>query len=112
MAKSSKKASGSDKSGLKFRPGVIGAQLKRGRYAKQVSKEAALFLAATLEYATTELLELAAKVAFKKKTNTLRPRHIALAVRSDDELSKLLSKVTIASGGVVPHVHAAVAKRK
>ena len=113
MAKASgKKSSGGDKSGLKFRPGVIGGNLKRGRFAKQVSREAAVFLAATLEYATTELLELAAKVAFKKKTSTLRPRHIALAVRSDDELSKLLSKVTIASGGVVPHVHAAVAKRK
>eukprot|EP01065_Artemidia_motanka_P049985 TRINITY_DN8445_c0_g1_i1.p3 TRINITY_DN8445_c0_g1~~TRINITY_DN8445_c0_g1_i1.p3 ORF type:complete len:116 (+),score=58.05 TRINITY_DN8445_c0_g1_i1:74-421(+) len=101
-----------DKTGLIFRAGVVGARLKRGRFAKWVSKHAAVFLAASLEYATSELLDLAAKVAAKKKTKTLRPRHIALAVRSDDELSKLLSKVSIAGGGVTPHVHAAVAKRK
>ena len=30
-----------------------------------------------------------------------KPRHIALAVRNDDELNKLLATVTIASGGVL-----------
>jgi hypothetical protein len=33
------------------------------------------------------------------------PRHIQLAVRNDEELSKLLSGVTIAAGGVLPNIH-------
>jgi len=114
MAKSGKKSKGAAKvkSTLKFPPGVIGGQLKRGRYAKRVSKQAALYLASALEYCTSELLELATKVAAKTKKTTLKPRHVALAVRNDDELNKLLASVTIASGGVVPNVHPAIAKKK
>jgi histone H2A len=28
-----------------------------------------------------------------------------LAIRNDEELNQLLSKITIASAGVVPHIH-------
>ena len=117
MAKSGKKAKSKSKvsnakAGLKFSPGVIGGQLKRGRYAKRVSKAAAVYLASAIEYCTSELLELATKVAAKTKKTTLKPRHIALAVRNDDELNRLLASVTIASGGVVPNVHPAIAKKK
>jgi len=115
MAKSGKKAkkkTNTAKAGCKFSPGVIGGQLKRGRFAKRVSKAAAVYLAASIEYVTSELLELATKVAKKGKKTTLKPRHLALAVRNDDELNKLLASVTIASGGVVPNVHPAIAKKK
>ena len=91
----------------------------------------ALFPLTRTLYCTSELLELATKVAAKAKKTTLRevlcnrgasvslggllrvgteqpeskhspkPRHIALAVRNDDELNKLLATVTIASGGVL-----------
>ncbi|CAB0041944.1 unnamed protein product [Trichogramma brassicae] len=33
------------------------------------------------------------------------PRHFQLAVRNDDELSKLLAGVTVAQGGAVPFIH-------
>ena len=36
------------------------------------------------------------------------PRHIQLAVRNDEELTKLLHGVTIASGGVLPNVNQAI----
>ncbi|KAK9121290.1 hypothetical protein Syun_018907 [Stephania yunnanensis] len=39
-----------------------------------------------------------------KKTRVV-PRHIRLEVRNDEELSKLLGAVTIASGGVMPNIH-------
>jgi histone H2A len=100
MAKSGKKAkagkgTSTKKAGLKFSAGAIGGRLKRGRFAKRVSKAGAVYLAAA-----------------KGKKSTLKPRHIALAVRNDDELNKLLATVTIASGGVVPNVHPAIAKKK
>eukprot|EP00754_Rhynchopus_humris_P023560 Rhum_TRINITY_DN14839_c0_g1::Rhum_TRINITY_DN14839_c0_g1_i2::g.121934::m.121934/K11251/H2A; histone H2A len=119
MAGSGKKSAkrkatgGSSKTGLKFNAGSVGGQLKRGRFAKRVSRQAAVYLAAAMEFATLELLELATKVAAKKgKAKTIRPRHIALAVRNDAELAKLLGSVTIAAGGVAPNVHPALAKRK
>jgi histone H2A len=40
------------------------------------------------------------------------PRHIQLAVRNDEELSKLLGDVTIANGGVMPNIHKLLLPKK
>ena len=53
---------------------------------------------AVLEYLAAEILELAGNAARDNKKTRIIPRHIQLAVRNDEELSKLLSGVTIASG--------------
>lgn len=50
-------------------------------------------------------MELAGNAARDNKKNRIVPRHIQLAVRNDEELSKLLGDVTIANGGVLPNIH-------
>jgi len=45
-----------------------------------------------------QILELAGNAARDNKKTRIVPRHIQLAVRNDEELSKLLGGVTIASG--------------
>jgi len=45
-------------------------------------------------------------------TSHFEYRHIQLAVRNDEELSKLLSGVTIASGGVLPNIHTVLLPKK
>jgi len=40
------------------------------------------------------------------------PRHIQLAVRNDEELNKLLGKVTISQGGVLPNIHSVLIPAK
>ena len=44
--------------------------------------------------------------------SSITPRHIQLAVRNDEELNKLLGGVTIASGGVLPNIHAVLLPKK
>ena len=66
---------------------------------------APVYLAAVLEYLCAEVLELSGNAARDNKKARIVPRHIQLAVRNDEELSKLLGGVTIAAGGVLPNVH-------
>ena len=79
--------------------------LKKGKYASRVGAGAPVYLAAVLEYLCAEVLELSGNAARDNKKARIVPRHIQLAVRNDEELSKLLSGVTIAAGGVLPNVH-------
>jgi histone H2A len=110
---SSKKAvSKSAKAGLQFPVGRIARYLKKGRYAERIGAGAPVYLAAVLEYLAAEVLELAGNAARDNKKTRIIPRHIQLAVRNDEELSKLLSGVTIAEGGVLPNIHAVLLPKK
>ncbi|KAF1478324.1 Histone H2A type 1, partial [Pygoscelis antarcticus] len=94
----------SAQAGLQFPVGRVYRLLKRGNYADRIGPGAAIYLAAVLEYLSAEILELAGNAAHENKKARILPRHIQLAVRSDDELNKLLSCVTIAQGGVLPNI--------
>jgi len=66
----------------------------------------------SLEYLCAEILELAGNAARDNKKARIVPRHITLAVKNDEELNKLLGGVTIASGGVLPNIHAVLLPKK
>lgn len=102
----------STKAGLQFPVARIGRYLKQGKYASRVGAGAPVYLAAVLEYLTAEVLELAGNAARDNKKARIIPRHIQLAVRNDEELNKLLGEVTIASGGVLPNIHAVLLPKK
>eukprot|EP00249_Psilotum_nudum_P006832 c20096_g1_i1 orf=64-474(+) len=107
-----KSVSRSLKAGLQFPVGRLARYLKKGRYAQRVGTGAPVYLAAVLEYLAAEILELAGNAARDNKKNRIIPRHVQLAIRNDEELSKLLSGVTIASGGVLPNIHQVLLPRK
>ena len=86
--------------------GRIARYIRRQRVSKRVGAGAPVYLAAVLEYLAAEILELAGNAARDNKKSRIIPRHIQLAVRNDEELSKLLGDVTIAQGGVLPNIHA------
>ncbi|NXS96707.1 H2AL protein, partial [Jacana jacana] len=101
---SARKKSRSAKAGLQFPVGRVHRHLRMGNYADRISPGAAIYLAAVLEYLSAEVIELAGNAAHQNKKTRILPRHIQLAVRNDDELSKLFSSVTIAQGGVIPNI--------
>lgn len=95
----------STRAGLQFPVGRIHRHLREGRYAERIGAGAPVYLAAVLEYLVAEILELAGNASRDNKRTRIIPRHIQLAIRNDEELNKLLSDVTIASGGVLPNIH-------
>ena len=107
-----KAVSRSAKAGLQFPVGRIARYLKKGRYAERIGAGAPVYLAAVLEYLSAEVLELAGNAARDNKKTRIVPRHIQLAVRNDEELSKLLAGVTLPEGGVLPNIHAVLLPKK
>lgn len=99
------KVSRSVKAGLNFPVGRMARILKNGKFASRVGLGAPIYLSAVLEYLCAEVMELAGNAAKDNKKNRIVPRHIQLAVRNDEELSKLLNQATISCGGVIPYIH-------
>ncbi|XP_030868229.1 uncharacterized protein [Gorilla gorilla gorilla] len=94
----------SSRAGLQFSVGRVHRLLRKGNYAKWVRAGAPVYLEAVLEYLTAKILELAGNAARDKKTRLI-PRRLQLAIH-DEKLNKLLGKVTIAQGGVLPNIQA------
>lgn len=80
--------------------------MKKRHLCDRVSAGAPIFLAAVLEYLTTEVMELAGNAARDNMKTRIHPRHVLLAVRNDEELNKLLCGVAIPEAGVIPQIHA------
>lgn len=102
----------SAKAGLTFPVGRVHRFLRKGNYAQRIGAGAPVYLAGVLEYLTAEILELAGNAARSHHKTRIIPRHIMLAVRYDDELSKLLGHVIIAQGGVKPGIEDDLKKKK
>jgi histone H2A len=112
VKKSGKGTTRSTRAGLQFPVGRVHRHLRDGRYAARVGAGAPVYMAAVLEYLAAEILELAGNASRDNKRQRIVPRHIQLAVRNDEELNKLLGKVTIASGGVIPNIHSVLLPKK
>ena len=110
--KKGKSTSRSAKAGLQFPVGRVARYMRKGRVAKRIGGGAPVYMAAVLEYLCAEILELAGNAARDNKKSRIVPRHIQLAVRNDEELNKLMGGVTIASGGVLPNIHAVLLPKK
>ncbi|XP_039512623.1 uncharacterized protein LOC120468049 [Pimephales promelas] len=102
----------SSRAGLQFPVGRVHRLLRKGNYGERVGAGAPVYLAAVLEYLTAEILELAGNAARDNKKTRIIPRHLQLAVRNDEELNKLLGRVTIAQGGVLPNIQAVLLPKK
>lgn len=103
-AKDTKAVSSSAKAGLLFPVGRMRRYLKQGRFAERVSATAPVYLASVLEYLAAEVFELAGNVARDQGYKRINPRAILLALKNDEELSKVVSDAIVLGGGVLPTV--------
>jgi len=92
----------SKRAGLVFPVARVARELKFLVPAKcRVQATASVYLAAIMEYVMAELLEVAGNQAKQHGKKRINPRHILVAIKSDEELNELI-KATISEGGVVP----------
>ncbi|XP_020913656.1 late histone H2A.2.2-like [Exaiptasia diaphana] len=106
------RTSKSAKAGLQFPVSRVHRFLRSGNYAKKIGSGASVYLAAVMEYLAAEVLELSGNASRDNNRKRIIPRHLMLAVRNDEELNKLLGKVTIAQGGVLPNIQAVLLPKK
>jgi histone H2A len=86
--------------GIGFPVGRIHSRLRDGNYTDRIGSGAPVYLAAVLEYLCAEILEL----SNTGKVKRIKPRHIMLAIRNDEELDKLFRGVMINNSGALPYI--------
>jgi histone H2A len=77
----------------------------------RIGRGAPVYLTAVLEYLIAEILELAGNAARDNRRVRIVSRHVFLAVRNDEELSRLVRGEFTASG-VIPNIHSFVLPKK
>jgi len=97
--------------GLVFNCYSVRRNLLRSGRVKKVKSEAAVYMAAVLEFIVAELMEIAGNCAGQLKTKTIKPRHMRLAVDEDFEFMELFESahVVLPGAGVSPRIHAVLA---
>merc|ERR1712000_518673 len=114
-----KRVRANKKAGLSFNVTYMRRMLRpkkreaRTKLATRTGKSASVYATAVLEYITAEILELAGNNAKQgKKKHMLRPKDIANAIRSDEEITTLMGNVTCSRGGFVQHIEEVLLKKK
>ena len=81
--------------GLVFPGATMTTWLRKGRYAPRVDSDAGFALAVVLEFLVAEVLELAGEEAKGLDSPSIMLCHVALAIRRDGELDRLVLSRTL-----------------
>jgi histone H2A len=102
---SKKPVSGQERAGTIFAPARCTRLMRQGRYSERIGSGAGAFMAGVLDYLTSELCELSVNIAQQHKAQRIKPRHIQLAIRADEEINKMFANILISDGGVMPNIN-------
>tara|TARA_B110001452_G_scaffold2837_3_gene2494 strand:- start:10015 stop:10476 length:462 start_codon:yes stop_codon:yes gene_type:complete len=98
----------SAKAGLHMPVSKINRHLKDSKVVERVGQTAPVYIAAALEYAAAEVLELAGKRTEKDKRKRISPDDFTQAIRNDVELNKLAEGMVFFVGDRMNDITAAV----
>lgn len=98
----------SAKAGLTMPVSKINRHLKEGKMIDRVGQAAPVYMAAVLEYAAAEVLELAGKRTEKDKRKRINPEDVTQAIRNDIELNKLQEGMVFFTGDKMTDITQAV----
>jgi hypothetical protein len=91
--------------GLECNPEHVALVAGRLTHQFPMQAEAAIYLAAVVEYILAEVLELAGNKTRDDHRKCYSSRHIMLAIEADAELAAMFAKCWIRESGVTPHIH-------
>lgn len=101
------------KAGLTFPPPRVMRKMRHMKLSKRIGAGAAVYMTSVLEYLAAELLEMSGNAARDNKAKRIKPRHMVLAIRNDEEFSKFVGRNTVISnGGILPSIHQALLPKK
>lgn len=109
-----KGSSRQNKAGIIFPPSIMEKFLRNfGNSKLMVTSTAPIFFAAAIEYITAEILDLASISSKDFKRVRITIRDLELAIRNDEELDSLFTKLNISflGGGVLPFIHNSLLKK-
>ena len=97
---------GTTRAGLIVAPSRCTHMMKKMRLSGRFGAGGGVFMAGVLQYLMSEILELSGEICHERKMKRLSPRHMQLAIRSDEELNKMFAMTQISSGGQISNIHA------
>jgi histone H3/H4 len=104
-----------EKAGILFPPAQTEKFLRNFRYSKvMVTNNAPVFLAGSIEYIASLILENAVKSAQTNKRVRITIRDLELGVRCNEEINNLFTQnnLTFLGGGVTPFIHQSLLVKK
>jgi|EP00966_Prymnesium_polylepis_P168686 histone H2A len=109
-----KMVSKSQKAGLTFPISRLNHVLKRKSGMKRVGASAPVFLTAVAEYVVAEIINIAGAhtKAAKPVRKRITPEDVSLAIRGDEDLSKLCASVVVYSGDKINNIADALKPNK
>ena len=103
-----KSKSRAEKAGIVFPVSKFNRHLRESGRTKRVGAGAPVYLAAVLEYAAAEILELSGQVLDGSKRKRITPQDVMKSIRNDEELNQLLGGCSVFVGDRVKDVNKAV----
>ncbi len=103
-----------NKAGIIFPPSIVEKFIRNFNYSNiMVTNTAPVFLAAVLEYFTSQVLDAASAISTQNKKVRITVRDLELAVNGDAELKTIFTNngLSFIGGGVVPFIHSNIIKK-
>jgi histone H4 len=97
--------------GLQNSPVTVALIASRMTMDFPITEEAAVYLAAVMEYITAEVLELSGNASRDCGSELISCRNIMKAICCDEELNSMFKSCVIREGGVLPDIHSVICTR-